>query len=188
MLLSTLYMLETCSANGCLFLWLQLTFRKLPSVLLLLEYFVGWSTEFAADSVAPGYGRTIVSGDRLLEVVGVVGGAAMHLLAGIVALLLSKGMAERSVLADAVWFQLRLNLICNFDCLSMDLEGFAVRWSSPILGALMRVGQLCSNCLPARFPSVFSLLRGAFGALGGRLVFIFLTFARICFMEANVWR
>ncbi|GMH21312.1 hypothetical protein Nepgr_023154 [Nepenthes gracilis] len=45
--------------------------------------------------VAHGYGKTIVSRDQLLEVVGVVGGAAMHLLAGIVALLLSKGMAER---------------------------------------------------------------------------------------------
>ncbi|GMH21326.1 hypothetical protein Nepgr_023168 [Nepenthes gracilis] len=73
----------------------RLMFRKLPSVLLLLEYFVGWSAEFTADSVAPGYGRTIVSGDQLLEVVGVVGGAAMHLLARIVALLLFKGMAER---------------------------------------------------------------------------------------------
>ncbi|GMH18507.1 hypothetical protein Nepgr_020348 [Nepenthes gracilis] len=35
---------------------------------------------------APGYGRIVVTGERLLNVVGVVDRAAMHLLAGTVAL------------------------------------------------------------------------------------------------------
>ncbi|GMH07542.1 hypothetical protein Nepgr_009382 [Nepenthes gracilis] len=43
-----------------------------------------------------------------------------------------------SVLADAVWFHLRWNLICNFDCLLMDLEGFAVRYAFGMLLSLSK--------------------------------------------------
>ncbi|GMH04694.1 hypothetical protein Nepgr_006534 [Nepenthes gracilis] len=49
-----------------------------------------------------------------------------------------------SVLADAVWFHLRWNLICNFDCLSMVLEGFAVRYAFGMLLSLS--SNLVSRC------------------------------------------
>ncbi|GMH29527.1 hypothetical protein Nepgr_031370 [Nepenthes gracilis] len=49
-------------------------------------------------------GVSLVSGDRLLMVGGVFGGVAMFLLAGIVALLLSKGMVERSTLLKGSGF------------------------------------------------------------------------------------
>ncbi|GMH00814.1 hypothetical protein Nepgr_002653 [Nepenthes gracilis] len=57
-----------------------------------------------------------------------------------------------SVLAVAMWFHLRWNLICNFDCLSMDLEGFAVRcgWSSPVFSGRfdLELGTGCQGAMP----------------------------------------